>query len=1327
MAITFEARQDLLTVIVGMFDGAPTKSLLESLAARVEAGDTVAELAVELGETAELATIYPTYLTANEFSEMFVGNLLGDNVTAATKALAVEFVEGLINGGSSRGEAMYTAIQALSSVPEDDATWGAAVTQLNNKVEVATYFAITQNPANATLEDLRSVTANVDTTDESVSLQKLLVDAGLNSVIQELTVGEDDLVGSGANDVFEAEIFDNQNKLQSGDSIDGKGGNDTLIAEIGNSNQNVITLKSTSLENVFFQAQATANDDNASDNETGNATIDAQFMNGTTAFWSNLSRADLVIEDIQNNSHLTTIGFRSSDQGDVDYEVYFDNITAPDGTTAGSQLFLEVLDLEAAAATGDKLTNNPYVGVSITVDGVQYDIVGDSAITTTYQDLVDALNAALDAAGLTTVTASLGEEFKKFNSDDGLQYSGTQIVLTNTGAETLEGLGWVVNGTVPADTNVHTAINDAAPSTTTELTQTNVIFDDVGQGSQGGDFLAGNMSTGSSGSNGIQQFNITVQNDSWVDTVRTTNNDLEKVVIVNDSSASTDGDLRLGDVSGGYGLNDVQTLDATAMTGDLNVKASLGMQVEKTETLKDKYYDLKDTQTGAENDNVTFSYQTGAGADKVDLTISEEAVAYEDLVLEVSTGAGDDYVQFEVANKTTDLNTNWDEDQAALDNITISTGAGNDTVWAKGDGEVTISTGAGNDVIYTDNSGNKATWLFNGTDVQNDILGQGASTKHFLYNAKVTVTFSSGSADANGGVTVADAAANDNGFESTVSLNLSDYVADNLDIVQAIKQAIESDATLSKLLTVEDGPNGSLLVTSLVDGVFQADDLDVTITQGTLPATTASDFSAVQDAWEAFKSNSNSANVTSTDLANELSALQGQGVGFNGTSQLAPSTVLSLGNTETTAFAAGTNEVQTFGIAGDSAADGQTLIFTIDGQAFTFTAAGGNGADNDTIGAALTGAGGIFENAVTVNNRTYTVTYDAGTDALTFTQAGTGKDIADITLGGTGNINNGAGVATTTAGVDATAEVNTVDVSATSLAAGETIEFTIDGSAYSYTNTTGGALTGDALEAAIAANMTVTNYTVANAGGTGDLTFTQNDGYEKAIADITAEINSSTGSNSTENAADNTINVGTGDDVLVLSTNANSNETIVFTGTNLGNVDIFNFEDTVTTGLDILDFTAMLTTKQYATGSTSEVSQTRVATSLNADGTAEANSVTVIDFTAGTGNDAAETFAALTAADLLNALNDTATTANYGSITEAALDAQAATTTQVGDSRDYIVMVHNEANDGEYKVFHLTSSDAAQTGTTNGDFATAELVGTVDLGEDAAFTVANFA
>ncbi|WP_191602248.1 beta strand repeat-containing protein [Marinomonas algicola] len=1324
MAITLTQRTDLITALVGLFDAAPSSELLTGFVAGMDSGATVDSMVNNWGNSAEFASLYPTYLTNEEFAAKFVKALTGSTLDAAGVTLANDFVLAQINGGATQAEAALAAVRILATVDPADATFGAAKQQLTNKVDAATYFATTQNITGATFAQLKSVVAGVDATADSLNAKMLLIDAGLNSVTQDLTTGEDNLVGSAANDIFMAEIFDNQNKAQSGDSIDGKGGNDTLIAEIGNSNQNAITLKTESVENAFFQAQANANDDNANGNEIGDAQIDAEYMNGTTAFWSNSSRADLVIEDIQNKSHLTTIGFRDGDQGDVDYSVYFDNITAPDGTTAGSQLFLEILDLEAAAATGAKLTNNPYAGVQLKIGDQTVEIRGTSPVTTSYADLVAGLNASLVAQGFTTVTATLGEEFNKFNSDNGQKYAGTQIVLTNTGSEALTGIGWIADGVVPKDTNVHTAINDVAPSTTNALTQTNIIFDNVGQSSQGGDFLAGNMSTGNSGSNGIQQFNVTVEDTSWLKTVNTTNNDLERVNVVNSTSTTAAGDLRIGDKAGNAGLVDVQTFDASAMSGKVNLQASLGLG---NETLIAKYNDLDDTQSGAANDNVTFSYKTGSADDVLKLDISEEAVAYEDLVLTLETGAGNDLVEFEVKNKTVDLNTNWDEDQAALKNITISTGAGDDTVKALGDGVVTISTGTGNDTVYTDNSGDKATWLFNGTNVEQDILGQGAGAKHFLYNAKLTVTFSSGSADANGGVTVGDAAKTDNGFESTVELNLTDYVADNLDIVQAIKLAIESDDTLNKLLTVEDGPNGSVLVKSLVDGVYQSDDLDVSIVQGTLPATTATDFSSVQDAWEKFKGNSNSANVTSPQLATELAAIEAQGVGFNGTSQLAiGGTVAAITGSQAPQGVAAVQEVQTVTFTdGSITADGN---ITVGGVTVAVLAA-------DTAAQTATKVQvAIDAQTLTAPASTGNVTATVSGGVVTVTFPATAGDIADIVVAATtATIGGGADtpvIAETTKGVTETLESQTIDVSGQSVASGGTLVFTVDGQNFTYTNSTNGSLSGDALEANIASTLAVTNYTVTNPGGaaTGDLTFAQTATNGKDIADITASSTGLlTGSNSKENAADNTINVGTGDDVLILSTNANSNETVVFTGTNLGNVDIFNFEDTTVSGLDILDFKALLTTKQYATGSTSEVSQSRVATTVNTDGIAEANSVTVIDFTAGTGNDSAETFAALTASNLLSALNDTAPTANYGSITEAALDAQATTATQVGDSRDYIVMVHNEANDGQYKVFHLTSSDAAQTGTTVGDFATAELVGTVDLGEDAAFTVANFA
>lgn len=77
-------------------------------------------------------------------------------------------------------------------------------------------------------------------------------------------------------------------------------------------------------------------------------------------------------------------------------------------------------------------------------------------------------------------------------------------------------------------------------------------------------------------------------------------------------------------------------------------------------------------------------------------------------------------------------------------------------------------------------------------------------------------------------------------------------------------------------------------------------------------------------------------------------------------------------------------------------------------------------------------------------------------------------------------------------------------------------------------------------------------------------------------------------SNGSRSAAesDNTIDLGAGNDVAVLGTGVNSNDTIVFTGYNLGKNTIVNFEDAAaSTGRDLLDFNAYLNGKSSASGS----------------------------------------------------------------------------------------------------------------------------------------------
>lgn len=115
--------------------------------------------------------------------------------------------------------------------------------------------------------------------------------------------------------------------------------------------------------------------------------------------------------------------------------------------------------------------------------------------------------------------------------------------------------------------------------------------------------------------------------------------------------------------------------------------------------------------------------------------------------------------------------------------------------------------------------------------------------------------------------------------------------------------------------------------------------------------------------------------------------------------------------------------------------------------------------------------------------------------------------------------------------------------------------------------------------------------------------------------------------------------------------------------------------------------------------------------------TAAANSVNVLRFDSSI--DSVETFASLTSTNLVSALNATTTAAEYGNLTDTLLSAAnyaVAGTTLIGTTQDHIIMVENDLNEGEYKVFHVTSTVNAAGTVTNGDFANAVELGTLDFG-----------
>ena len=100
MAITSAVRQDIMELAVLMNNKAPGTALLSELVAKSAAGASLTEIAEHLAGRAEFKAQYPTFQTATEFANEWLGNALPE-ASASLLAEAVTIVEAHINGGGS--------------------------------------------------------------------------------------------------------------------------------------------------------------------------------------------------------------------------------------------------------------------------------------------------------------------------------------------------------------------------------------------------------------------------------------------------------------------------------------------------------------------------------------------------------------------------------------------------------------------------------------------------------------------------------------------------------------------------------------------------------------------------------------------------------------------------------------------------------------------------------------------------------------------------------------------------------------------------------------------------------------------------------------------------------------------------------------------------------------------------------------------------------------------------------------------------------------------------------------------------------------------------
>lgn len=386
-----------------------------------------------------------------------------------------------------------------------------------------------------------------------------------------VAVGDDAVWGTNANDYFTAK----SGVLSDDTYIDGLGGTDTLYADI-KVNGDTIAPEISNVETVLFRAQKA---DGASVDNLTDAEIDAEYISGMKVLGSENSRDTLKVEDVRIDSTDLTVRFSNSDPGKVGFEVYFDqqHLKAEKSQTSGT-LTAKLIDTVGALPTTEPgghdnpLWDNPFTAMSFTLNGKEYTLnFGEYNHTTTgtdlpsYEGLVKQMQAAIDAdpalsgLGLKVSTGDPFDAVVSIGPNYGQTVMGGVEILITTDQGELEGNNWIAANGLPATNSTAATFVDTAV-TTCPLIQTNVELDNVGRvqwdnaspclpdnsvyGSQAGDLVIGGMA----GRGGVERFDVTVDQGSWLSSMSSTNNALRMVTVKNGAidGANDEGNLFIG-------------------------------------------------------------------------------------------------------------------------------------------------------------------------------------------------------------------------------------------------------------------------------------------------------------------------------------------------------------------------------------------------------------------------------------------------------------------------------------------------------------------------------------------------------------------------------------------------------------------------------------------------------------------------------------------------------------------------------------------------------------------------------------------------------------
>lgn len=834
--------------------------------------------ASEYAFAAQLGASYAVGKTPAELAVMVLENVGITATTIPAESYNILLAAGTdyiaFHGTQNIGIIALQFGQIISGL-EGDVTFGNAAKAWN--AEVLAAYNYSSNPVNGTPQTGEGVPGN-------------------SNII--LTVGQDVLTGSGADDTFKANVSQNSlgqqvNTLGSGDILEGGAGFDTLAAKItggiygGISTNMPIQAETNSVE--YIQLQAVLADVGLAGSLLGRdqVYVNAKDMVGVKTISSNYSDASLTVLDLttKGSSQLSDLTVNmsytnnsNSVRAESDFTVLFDQDYLTPETTLGTATvdFLAMNEDNYDASNGE----NPLTGVffrtlNFTLNGVEYNLAaylgedpaGAGNEINTYADFLAAVQAGLVAlkadhpenAALQSVQASFGRQFTTDVNPITLELrEGTAIRLTADGqtngtANTLyvdsTDLEVARAGQATVPNNNRYEIADATPPLEGSKLGINVELEKVGLAGDGGALVIGSSNDDVGSSNTWNATNTTVED--------TTNGINEFYVTVkgNAGKASSLSELRSTN-------NQLKVVTVTTDAAQTGTFANLTIGNSNSEHDGGSYQDsLKDVQifdaSAFKGDLSLQAALTGEVTAKyLDLKDqSGDAPAADNAAFVYTGGTGNDTIDLQVSSlNLAQPGTATREDFS----VNVVGGAGNDeiilTVVADKTGtadladasnwyanqvlnaNLRINAGEGNDIIRTPGSGNVIIDAGAGDDT---VYAQNTGAKAaWVLNAvdgQAELSNIESSVNNTHQLYKASVRVEFKGFEATGAIADVRGIATDLTINQAIKLAINSDAVLSKLLVAEDGPANTLVITSLIDGEpLDATALGLTLVPGTI-------------------------------------------------------------------------------------------------------------------------------------------------------------------------------------------------------------------------------------------------------------------------------------------------------------------------------------------------------------------------------------------------------------------------------------------------------------------------------------------------------------